>query len=198
MTLVELLVTLALSALVIAAVIVTLVGGFRVWERIQGEGRQRQWLQIAFDQVRRDLVNVRRFQPVEFDGTYDMVSFPAIVSADAADGERLEELGVVSYFLDQTHHQLCRSQTPYRRLRRARLRSGCVPVLQEVNRLRWSYYGPELHGTTSQWVEHWSAPEPPLAVKMQIGYDDATTKRSATETLVIALPLVNARSTATP
>ena len=191
MTFVELLVTLALTVLVVSTVIVTLAGGFRVWERLQGAGRQGQWMQVAVDQFHRDLHNVSRFQPIPFEGRYDACSFPTLVFTDQANGDPVVELGAVSYFLDSATHVLCRSRIPYRRLRQAGDRPACAPVLQEVTRLRFSYYVAESEGTAHRWVEHWSSPEPPLAVKMQISYDDASTARSAVQTLVVALPLAN-------
>lgn len=191
MTLVELLVTLALSVLVVATVLVTLVGGFRVWERLQGSGRQGQWVQVAFDQLHRDLHNVSRFERIPFEGSHDTCSFPALIVTDQANGDRVAELGAVSYFLDSAQHVLCRSQVPYRRLRQAGDREACAPVLQEVTRLTFSYYVAESDGAAHHWTEHWSSPEPPLAVKMQISYHDASIPHPVVQTLMVTLPLAN-------
>lgn len=198
MTLVELLVTLALSALVLATVIATLVGGFRVWERLQGQGRQSQWVHVAFDQIRRDLHNVRRFQRIPFEGAYEEFSFPAMVSSEGAEGERVAELGAVRYYLDATHQRLCRSQTLYRHLRHARARETCAAVLQGVERLRVAYYRADFENQTFRWVERWSAPEVPLAVKIQISYHDASTTQMVAQTLIVALPLASPSGVPTP
>jgi len=198
MTLVELLITMALSALVLATVIATLAGGLSLWERLQGQGRQSQWVQVAFDQIRRDLHNVQRFQRIPFEGTYEEVSFPAMISSEGAEGERVVELGAVRYYMDSTQRRLCRSQAAYRHLRDARARETCAPVLQGVERLRMTYYLADREHETFRWVEHWSAPEVPLAVKMQISYHDASTMQLVARTLIVALPLAGSPGAPTP
>lgn len=198
MTLVELLVTLALSALVLATVIATLIGGFRIWERIQAQGRRSQWAHVAFDQIRRDLHNMRRFRRIPFEGTYEEFSFPAMVSSEGAQGEPVVELGAVTYYLDATQRRLCRSETPYRHLRNAGARARCTPVLEGVERWRVMYYIADRESQASRWVERWSAPEVPLAVKMQISYHEASTTPLVDRTLIVALPLASPPGAPTP
>ena len=73
LTLVELLVASALMALVAGASVATLSGGFKVWQRLQALGQQSQWTEVAFDEIRRDLRNTRRFSLIPFEGTYSQV-----------------------------------------------------------------------------------------------------------------------------
>lgn len=196
LTLVEMLVTMSLLVLIAATVSATFSGGMRVWERLRG-GPREQWTQVAFAQVRHDLQNLRRFAPIAFKGAYDEFSFPALVTAapgterraleDAA--EPVPELGRAGYFFDSSRKQLCRAQHPYRLLRRARLRDACSPVIMDVERVRFSYYAQERLTKGYAWSSHWSSEEPPLAVKLEIGYRDPLTRQSVTEALVFPVPL---------
>ena len=53
LTLVELLVTVALMALVAGACAATFAGGLRVWERLTALGARQAWVPVAFDEIRR-------------------------------------------------------------------------------------------------------------------------------------------------
>ena len=196
LTLVEMLVTMSLLVLITATVSATFSGGMRVWERLRG-GPRDQWTQVAFAQVRHDLLNLRRFAPVAFKGAYDEFSFPALVTAAPDEEARhlaesagpAPELGRVGYFFDSGRKQLCRAQHPYRLLRRARLRDACSPVIMDVERVRFSYYAQERLTKGYAWVNRWSSEEPPLAVKLEIGWRDPVTRQSMTEALVFPVPL---------
>ena len=163
-TLVELLVTTSLMALVGAAAVAALAGGIRVWERAHETGLDHPACLIAFDRLRRDLHNTRRFKPVPFEGTYDQYAAAAVERADR-DSTQPDEIGRLGYFLDERHHLLCRSFVPYRLVRRERLTDRCQAVLEDVTRIRFSYFGADEERGTTEWVEHWHATEPPLAVK---------------------------------
>ena len=103
-TLLELLVTTSLMALVGGATVASLGGGIRVWERTVKFGSRQQSVLLAFDRLRRDLQNVRRFHLVPFKGEYDAFQVAAVEGQD--------ELGARGYFLDERRHLLCRSFVP--------------------------------------------------------------------------------------
>ena len=197
-TLVELLVTVSLLGMIAGTVAATFSGGMRVWERIQSRGTHGQWIEVTLDQVRRDIGSMRAFAPIEFKGEYDEVSFPALVSwtprptVDDKMPEPRDEPGRRGYYFDSGRRMLCRSEHPYRLTRRYRLKDACSPVMTEVDRVRFSYCEVDPSKGACAWTDGWDADRPPVAVKMEIGYHDAITKRDASNTLIVQVPVTPA------
>jgi len=166
-TLVELLVTTSLMALVGAATVGALAGGIRVWERASELGVYRQATLVSLAQMRRDLQNARMFSPVPFDGQYDRIAF-ASLGRERLDDEGPPELGRLGYFLDERSQIFCRSFVPYRLMKRVRLTDQCQPVLEGVTRLRFSYFGSLEEDGAADWSNRWTASRAPLAIKVDL------------------------------
>ncbi len=191
LTLVELLVVLSLLTLVIGAVIATLTGGFQVWERAQALGMHGQWAQVVFEQIRGDLSNARAFDPIGFKGEYDGFSFPTLVRVQLAQGDvqqEVEELGRVGYFWNSADRTLYRSRHSYRVVRRYSVKDLAHPVLMEVTRARFHYYGFNPEQGAYDWSDRWEKPALPLAVKMEISYPNGPTHQERTQAVLIPLP----------
>lgn len=184
-TLVELLVTTSLMALVGGATVGALAGGIRVWERASEFGVYRQAVLVSLAQMRRDLQNVRPFSPIPFEGTYGQLAF-ALVGREHLDDESPPELGRLGYFLDERSHVLCRSFVPYRRLKRVRLTDRCQAVLEDVTRLRLSYFGSPEGEEAVDWSGRWASPQAPLAVKVDLTVQQRG-QRGASQSAVISL-----------
>lgn len=184
-TLIELLITTSLMALVGGATVAALSGGMRVWERGMEFGVHRQASLIAFDQIRRDLHNARRFAPIPWQATYDQIAF----SAAEPDPMRLDappEPGRLGYFLDERRQVLCRSFVPYRRVRRERLTDRCHAILEGVTRLRFAYFGADAEGGEPAWRERWATPAMPTAIRVDISLQGRASQ-AVTRSLVVAL-----------
>ena len=184
-TLVELLVTTSLMAVVGGTAVAALAGGLQVWGRAKEFGTQQQAILITFDQIRRDLQNTRTFQAVPFQGRYDQCAFAAV---DRMDGnpDAAPEIGRLGYFLDEPHRVLCRSFVPYRLAGAARLTDRCDAVLEGVTRVRFSYFGQGKEGGEAAWRQSWDAARPPLAVKAEVSVRGAQPE-ATTHTLVASL-----------
>ena len=165
-TIVELLVTTSLMALVGGTAVAALAGGIRVWERATAYGTQQQSAVITAGDLRRDLQNLRRFAPVPFDGVYQQWSAAAVERVSPGE-EGPPEIGRLGYFLDEHRQLLCRSFVPYRLMKRYRLTERCQPVLEGVTRVRFSYYGTEEESGTLDWHDRWKSTTPPIAVKSE-------------------------------
>lgn len=194
LTLIELLITLVLFALVAGTLAATFAAGGSVWQRMRTSGVRDQWLQVGFDQLRRDVHHAHRFGPIPFAGSYDLVSFPALVPMEteaAGDDSALQEreVGRIGYYWDGARHRLCRSQQPYRVLARVRLKDDCQAALSDITRLRFAYYTFDPESETYDWSKSWSGPEPPLAVKVDVTYDDEATRKAVTQSVVIQIPV---------
>ncbi len=185
-TLVELLVTTSLMAIVGGATLGALSGGLRIWERATVFGTHEQSVLIASSQMRRDLQNLRPFRPIPFHGTYDQLEFSTVESPER-EPEAPGAVGRVGYFLDERRHVLCRSSTPYPMVRGQRVTDRCQAVLEGVNRLRFSYFGPAQGRGTVTWAGRWESPGSPMAVKAEVTVQDRS-GTAAPHIFVIALP----------
>ncbi len=183
-TFVELLITLALLTLVVGTIAATLSGGLSIWQRTQTIGTQDQALQVAAVQLQRDAHGVRRFAPMPFEGAYDEVSFPAMVPA--ADEPML---GRVGYFFDSGRRRLCRSSVEVRDVRLRRLREACQPLLTEVDRARFAYYGWDEASAGYGWTSEWSAPTMPLAMKIELGWRVTPNAPLTNQTMLVRIPI---------
>ncbi|MBI4355995.1 MAG: prepilin-type N-terminal cleavage/methylation domain-containing protein [Candidatus Omnitrophica bacterium] len=191
-TLIELLVTLSLLALVAGTVTATLSGGLRVWERAAVQDTQERWIQVAFEQMRRDLQNTLRFSPVAFKGEYDVCSFPSVVQGPGASAPE-REVGRLGYFLKEQGGILCRSQQPYRLMRRQRLKEDCHAMADGLERLRFAYYTFDSQDGEYHWSDRWESAEPPVAVKIELGYRGRASKRPVSRTMVVHVPTATIR-----
>ena len=184
-TLVEVLITTSLMTLVAGVLMAALSGGFRVWQRALDYGTGEQASLIAFDSMRRDLENSRRFALVPFQGAYDQVEFASVGVAVPGSGDPAE-IGRLAYFLDGRHSLLCRSFAPYRAVRRVGPTDHCHVILEGVRRLRFEYFGEPEKEQEPGWSQHWDAAEPPLAVKVSADVQEQG-KRTATRSFIVYL-----------
>ena len=183
-TLVEMLITTSLMTLVAGVLMAALSGGLRVWQRALDYGSGEQASLIAFNSMRRDFENSRRFTLVPFAGEYDEVRFAFADSAMPGSGP--VEIGRLAYFLDARRQRLCRSFAPYRLARRVDPTDRCQAVLDGVRRFRLEYFGEPEQGQGAHWSQHWDASEPPLAVKVSADVQEQG-KRTATRSFIVYL-----------
>jgi type II secretory pathway component PulJ len=193
-TFVEMLIAAALLATVGLAVFALLAGGLQIWERLQQQAAREIEVQLALEQMRRDLVHQRPFRPIGFEGSYDEVSFPALVPVtyrDRSSGKEWEsqEIGQVAYRWDSLRQALVRSETPYRLLRRRSAREGARWVLAQLRRMQLSYGSAKADRPGVEWSSRWESPEPPLAVKIEVEYWDEATQRTRSQTVVVPIPI---------
>lgn len=167
-TLLELLVTVSLMALIAAACVGALEAGLRVWRRAATVGTSEQAVLLAFERIRKDVEGARRFSPLPFQGRLEELAFAAIGHVTVKDAEGPRELGRLGYYVDQRNHMLCRSFMPYRSMKRSRLQDRCQVVLEDVVGLRLSYFGSTETDDTPSWSARWESGEPPEAVKVTL------------------------------
>lgn len=184
-TVIELLVSISLMALIGAALVSALSGGVKVWQRTQAFGTHRQAALIAFSQLRTDLQNAQRSGLVPFKGTYDEVAYAAIEEDAAADG--LPVIGARGYFHDEASQRLCRAFVPYRRLRTQRLTGECQTVLEGVTRVRLGYFGANETSRAMGWHERWDSADLPMAVKVELTIQQERRAEPSTHAFVVFL-----------
>ena len=167
-----------------------LSGGIRVWQRAADIGRHRQAVLVSLVQMRRDLQNVQTFSPLPFEGAYDQFAF-ASLGRERLDDEGPPELGRLGYFLDERSQIVCRSFVPYRLMKQVRLTDRCQAVLEDVTRLRFSYFGSPEGEDAVGWSGRWASPHSPLAVKVDLTVQrgsQSLASQSAVISLIGAIP----------
>ena len=192
-TLIEMLVTVALVSLVGATVVAAVSGCLRVWGKVTAYGDTTSWAEVAFEGIRRDLHQIKAFTPIAFKGEYDSVSFSAVVHSVLPDGQEVSEIGQVGYYFDNQRRRLCRAKHPYRLMRRARLNDQCDAVMDHVSRARFSYFKPKTDTSEAGWGSSWEAPQPPIAVKVEVNYDERTVGKVSPQVLLVNVPLAAQR-----
>lgn len=185
LTLVEMLITMALMALVAGAIVAALTSGFKVYQRAREAGTTTQRAMIAFDETNKDLRSYREFGLVKFEGDYDAFTFPVARRA-AGDPSLPLELGGLTYFLDAKRKALCRSFVPFRLSRRMRYERPCEAVLDDVSRLRFEYFGAEEPDGVASWAGSWESRRAPLAVKASVTTEEPG-RRPVSHTWFISL-----------
>ena len=188
LTLVELLIAVSLLCVVMGTVVATMSGGLRVWERAQRQGSEDQQQLLALETLRHDLHNLRAFRPIPFRGEYDSCSFPMLLTLGTIGDQPWKGLGRTGYFLDERRRTLCRSRVPYEMVRARSLRESGSALLEDVNRVRFEYFGTETGGVPS-WHSSWSAPFPPMALKVELTTRTPGQRTDHHRQLIIELPL---------
>lgn len=178
-TLVEVLLSASLVAFMGATVVGLIMGGLRVWQRTDTLGTRDAWVQVAFDQWRRELRSMAHFKPIAFTGAYDGCTF-ASTHHDTLEATR--------YYFDSARRQLCRTRQPYPQWR-ARREVPCAPLLQDVQQIRFSYYAPRTETGGGTWTSAWTeADAPPQAVKLTVTYQPAGGRTPLTYESLVFLP----------
>ncbi len=192
-TLIELLITVTLVSLIGATGVAAVSGCLRVWGKVSAHGDTTSWAEVTFEGIRRDLHNIKTFTPIAFDGEYDAIRFPTVVRSALSNGEEISEIGQAGYYFDSQHRRLCRAQFPYRLMRRIHFKDQCDAVMNNVSRVRFSYFRPKTDTSEGGWGSSWEAAEPPIAVKVEVNYDERTVGKVSPQVLLVHVPLAAQR-----
>lgn len=112
-TLLELLVVVAILAIVVAAIGACLAAGMRVWDTARRYGRGEPQAALACAMIERDVVNSFRFHAISFSGSVDTVAMPALLGTGGADEAGVRRIGTVRYFLGPDGRGLLRKSWVY-------------------------------------------------------------------------------------
>ena len=191
---VELLVVLSILAMVAGVLIATVSGGTQVWKRIHCLGGQNENLLVAFEDIRKHLQNYRSFSPIAFEGKFDELNFPTLVTSTSKEGlERLEP-GIIKYYVNESKGYLCKSEFSYRDAGAYRYKESCSIVAEDIERLRFQYYAFNPDEKSFSWVNSWESDAPPLLVKMELKCYDQCNEKSVSNSFVVFLPQASPRT----
>ena len=153
-TLLELLITTSLIALMGLAIYSTFARGVMVWDRGCKTDIVSQEMRFTLQNLAKELRNSFKFSGIEFMGTKDGISFPTYVNTAEIGEAPKWEVGEVSYFYDKD------ASCVMRRALCVRCKAqDAKPIAQNIKNLKMSYYFFDAISKTYKWKNSWSDKE---------------------------------------
>lgn len=187
-TLAELLIAISLMSIIAGVVTATIMGGTQLWQRLQCQGFQDKEILLAVEEMRRGLHNYHAFEPIEFEGKYDQVSFPTMITVNHGAEKEVREPGMRRYFLNRKEDVICRSEVPYRLMRKRDLKNVCKPLAENVDILSFQYLKKDENDEKPVWSKKWIAPQAPISLKMDLRYHDRCSEEKIRRSYTITFP----------
>jgi len=182
-TLLELLIAVALTAVIALAIFGTWTQGIRVWERANQAQFEDREVRFVLETMAKELRNSFLFTGMAFSGTGKEVSFPQMIHITGLTEISQREIGRVSYSFNPDEQALIRhqigwfqSQTP-----------EAEEVVSGAKDLKITYYQFDREDETYQWKEEWNDEEKqPLGVRVELTREDKEEVKTWVKT--VALP----------
>jgi len=167
-TLLELLITTSLIALMGLAIYSTFARGVMVWERGSKTDIVEQEARFTLQNLAKELRNSFKFSGIKFSGTKDAISFPTYVNTARVGEAPKWEIGRVSYFYDSSKKSFFCREASYVDLFQDDLPKA-REIVSQVNDLEINYYFFDAIGKTYKWKNSWSDKETfPLGVRIAL------------------------------
>jgi prepilin-type N-terminal cleavage/methylation domain-containing protein len=152
-TLLEMMVVVAILAVLGTAVVALLTGGLRAWEQVQNVGEPQAQAALGFEIPERDLHNAIPFFAIPFQGAADSVAFPTLLSVTNGMGQAQYRIGTVRYVLDRTLQMLRRTAWPYPYPESSETMAEAM--MSQVENLALQYLEVSTNGTGVGWRDSW-------------------------------------------
>ena len=167
-TLLELLITTSLIALMGLAIYSVFARGVMVWGRGGVINKVEQEVRFTLQSLAKELRNSFKFSGIEFSGTKSGISFPAYVNTAGIAQDPKWEVGKVSYFYDSSKKSFFRRQASYIELFQPDSLQA-KEIVSQINDLGINYYFFDAIGKTYNWKDSWTDKENfPLGVKIKL------------------------------
>jgi len=181
-TLIEMLIVTAILSVVALAIYATLNNGIKVWQRVNSQSPEED-LNIFFDKFSLDLRNSFKFTGINFIGTIEKVEFSTLVNSP-----RLQKrtVGKLIYVYEPQNQILNRYQVDF-----AGVYSGEAGLVQQslknVRALKFQYYLYDKQNKVYLWQDDWSKESLPLAVRVELEFDNGAEIKKFTKTIGIPI-----------
>ena len=166
-TLVELVISSAIIALVAITVYAVLAGGIKVWKKaalIQNKGFA---LRLTVEKMSSELRNTFKFSTIPFEGTEESIAFSALID---------NQVGRISYFLNEDNI-LCRQAQAYPEVFKKGENGRRDLLIPEITELKFSYCYLDNASGEYKWKDKWVKEEQdtiPQAVKIELKFKNKT------------------------
>ncbi|MFH0985951.1 MAG: prepilin-type N-terminal cleavage/methylation domain-containing protein [Candidatus Omnitrophota bacterium] len=176
-TMIELLITASLVAVLSVAVFSVLMRGMDVWKRVRSMDRAEDDVRLDLDKFSRELRTSFDFTPIVFTGEKGQIMFSTYLRAFDGEGLPMEALGKVTYFYSPEEKTLFRRQENYSDLfhpKRATFEKFIAPVEEAV----FTYYAFNPAKQKFEWKEKWNEPSRPAGVRLTLAIPDHENKKN--------------------
>jgi len=182
-TLIEMLIVTAIISVVALAIYATLNNGITIWQKVNRQLPEED-LNIFFDKFSLDLRNSFKFTGINFSGTIDTLEFPTLVES-----RRLQKrtVGKVIYAYEPATRTLNRYQLDFAGVYSDESNASSQQSLRNVRALKFQYYLYDEQNKVYLWQDEWSKEDLPLAVKVELEFDDGKEIKKFTKTVGIPI-----------
>ncbi len=169
-TLIEVLLSGVIVSLVAIFVYSIFASGIHVWEKGNQSRKYQRNIRIFSEKLTRELRNTFQLSSVVFEGSEDIITFPIFIENISSEEERCNEVGRVSYFVNDDD-VFCRQKETYAESFNSEEEGICEELVSGVSQVEFSYcYLDNLTGNY-EWKEDWVKEEQdtiPQAVKIEL------------------------------
>lgn len=187
-TMIEMIISLTLVALTMTVLVALFSGGMRVWQRSECGVRQEQSMLVAFEKMRRDLHQIQPFRLIPFKGSREAMEFPVLLDSQEY-AQPVFEPGRKIFFFDSKTQTLCESEQLFRGMRSSRGNRTCLPVLEQIEKVQFSYLSYNTKAESFSWSSQWSVAAFPVSIKMELEYEDLCREQKAKKQFTISIPI---------
>ncbi len=194
-TLLEMLVVTAILAVLVAAILASVAGGLRVWDRSRSFGKREAEAILAFRLIEKDLMNAAPFFGVPFEGEDGRLTFPSILlplpGPDAT--SFVERPGGTSLIWNRERAVLLRSRSLF-----PQQQAEEEVILDGVREFHFRFFGTgEDAGRRPEWTSRWnSASNMPVAVEIVAAVGDASAPLVLSRRVVLPIDTAKPEKTA--
>jgi prepilin-type N-terminal cleavage/methylation domain-containing protein len=181
-TLLELIISSLLIALVALAIYSAFSNGLKLWARANQIVLNKEQASITLERMARDVRNIVSFSPITIDCKADYIFLPVLVNQN--EDIPVSRLAQVLYSFDKETGIISRQQQVYGRDKEPVTREMATNIKLVI--LTYRYYDPELKLMT--WRPELDTQAKPSAVKVEIVLQDKKNETEETLTRIIALP----------
>ena len=182
MTLIELLITMTILAVISTAIYASLNSGLKIWKRINQQ-LVHEDLDIFFDRFGHDLRNCARFAGISFTGTQERVEFPTILPSPHFGGD---VIGRITYAYDQQAKTLIRVQQDFSQIHSGEEPSKTQPI-PDLGLVKFRYYVYDKETKEYSWREDFLEGDFPLAVRIELELGNGPQAQNFTRTVGIPI-----------
>lgn len=177
-TLVEVILSAVLVALLGGAIYLTLSQGVRIWNRA-AKNRPEIDIYMGFEKLTDDLRNALKYSTGKFKGSIDSLEFYTQNSTSGVPGPMQ-----VSYLFDRNKKQVKRTKLDYRQILNTVQTPSEEVIMQGITDATFSYYFSD-RSMVGSWKNFWDTLCIPEAVRVSVSYKDQNQLRKATRTVIV-------------
>ncbi|MFH0738722.1 MAG: prepilin-type N-terminal cleavage/methylation domain-containing protein [Candidatus Omnitrophota bacterium] len=179
-TLIEMLIVAAMVSIVSLAMYATLNNGLEIWQKVNNQIPESE-LGLLFDRLTFDLKNTLRFEGIKFNGERNKFSFATLINFPFV---KRMTVGEASYIYEEGQGILSRAQKDFSQVY-SKEDNPASDTLSNIKSLKFSYYFYDEQTKEYLWLEDWSKKGLPLAVRLELEFDNGKDTSKFTKTVSI-------------